>query len=180
MLDKELLIYPPRHLSPFNPGVPDRQLWAIGMIVVQWSMTEFIRDQHVHELIGGNASAKAEYDKLRNARQKNEFWKAQVETVMTEPERSQALALIGRVQNLNAQRDKIIHRAWGGGMQAGSWSAEDHETNDASPLLNRNEKKKTKSHDGRNVVRRQFTFDELRAVAVAMATLNRDLFMFAT
>ena len=36
----EPFIYPFRHPFPFDPGIPNRQLWAIGMVVVQWSMTE--------------------------------------------------------------------------------------------------------------------------------------------
>jgi hypothetical protein len=161
MLDKELLIYPPRHLFSFNPGVPDRQLWAIGMIVVQWSITEFIRDQQSLDLIGGNIELKTKYEALRNARQKNEVWKTLVEYRMTEPLRSQALKLIERVRNLNEQRDDVIHHLWG----------------DGALLRNGDEKLKTKSTDAQNTMRWRLTFDGLRKIALAMATLNRDLFL---
>ncbi len=52
MLDKEPLSFPSRNRFNYNPGVPDRQLWTIGMVVVQWGMTETIIQNQIQVFIG--------------------------------------------------------------------------------------------------------------------------------
>lgn len=115
MLEQEPLWFPARHLFPMNPAVSDRQLWALGMIVVQWSMTEYFIDLDTRKLIGADQDTMTEYNKCRNFQQVLQFWKSQVEGKQKEPTRSQLLALVPQIQALNAQRDEVIHRMWGGG-----------------------------------------------------------------
>jgi hypothetical protein len=71
MLDREPLIFPFRRPEryPYSPGIPDRQLWALGMIVVQWGMTEMLLDQQTRQLIGDDTDLQQQYEGLRNARQ---------------------------------------------------------------------------------------------------------------
>jgi hypothetical protein len=106
----------------------------LGMIVVRWGMTEFPIDQQIRNLIGDDTDAEQQYEKLRNARQRIDFWQALIASNLQEPRQSEVRKLVQRIQYLNSKRDSVIHRLWGGGMQAGSWNAENHETTDAALL----------------------------------------------
>jgi hypothetical protein len=176
MMGKEPLFYPSRNLFLHNPGVPDRQLWAIGMVVVQWGMAEFLREQITFNIIGDDKSLTQRYEKLRHSNQRTAFWKELIESKMTEPNRTKYLAVAGRFEALNNHRDDIIHRQWGGGIQPGSLGApDDAPITDAGLHRNRDEKMKTKSTDLRANIRRPFTFIDLRDTARKMAALNSDL-----
>jgi hypothetical protein len=96
-----------------NPGVPDRQLWAIGMVVVQWGMTETLIDQEIRVLIADDLELQGQYQRIRNFQPVVDFFQDLVERQLTEPLRAKALELITRVRNLSSQRDEIIHRLWG-------------------------------------------------------------------
>jgi hypothetical protein len=161
-----------------NPAVPDRQLWAIGMIVVQWSMTEWSIDVQTRKLIGDDKAILTEYMKLRNFQQRLEFWKAQIELKCDEPVRSQLLSIIPRAQNLSPQRDEVVHRLWGGGMEGASWAANGLETTDGGMLPKPGTPIKSKGP----YIPYSWgaTFQRLRRMAVEMADLNRDLLMITT
>jgi hypothetical protein len=178
MLDRDPLVFPSRRPDtyPYTPGVPDRQLWAIGMVVVQWGMTETLIEQQTRLLVGDDKDALQQYEKLRNARQRIDFFRSQIALKMQDPLRSRAEALVQRIQNLNAKRDNVIHRLWGGGMQAGTWASENYETTDAALLRQPGDKFKTKSTDARATIHWRLTFQELKQTATEMAILNRDLF----
>src|ERR1700686_538023 len=110
LLDQEPLWYPSR--GPFNPGVSNRQLWAIGMVVVQWGMAEYIRKQSIAHLIGNDSKLAAQFKAIRNSEKETEFWKMLVELKMSEPQRAKSLEFITRFQQLNDRRDHIVHRMW--------------------------------------------------------------------
>ena len=65
MLDKEPLSFPSRARFTYNPGIADRQLWALGMIVVQWSMAEQLIDMDARKLIGNDPDLMTEYERQR-------------------------------------------------------------------------------------------------------------------
>jgi hypothetical protein len=147
LLEKEPLWFPSRNRFDFNPATSDRQLWAIGMVVVQWGMLEFIIEQQICDAIQGHPDLTAEYKKLRNFKQTVDLLQRLVE-LKTEPTRSIALRLVQRIRDLADQRDKVIHKLWGGGMQEGTWAnPEGHETTDAALLRDRDEPYKGKSTD---------------------------------
>jgi len=73
MLEKEPLSFPARRYYPLNVGIADRQLWAIGMVVTQWGMTEYIREQEIYTLIGDDASLAEEYKRIRHSQLKTKF-----------------------------------------------------------------------------------------------------------
>jgi hypothetical protein len=179
MLDKEPLSFPSRNRFNYNPGVPDRQLWAIGMVIVQWGMTETLIQNQIQTFIGSGDGLIAEYARVRNFRQTVDFLQTQIELQSEEPFRGSAIELLKRIRNLGAQRDEIVHRTWGGGIQEGSWSnPENHPTTDAALLRQHGEKpKKTKSQDATANLSWRLTFNGIRKIAVEMATLNRDLAM---
>lgn len=179
MLDQEPLSFPSRNRFFYNPGVPDRQLWAIGMVVVQWGMTETLIDQIIRNLIGGEERLIAQYSEASNFRAVIAFFREIIEQRLAEPQRMQALELVKRTQNLASQRHEIIHRLWGGGIQLGSWNnPEEHPTTDAGLLMQAGDKpKKTKSQDARSTMKWQLTFAGIRKVAVELGVLNRDYFI---
>jgi hypothetical protein len=175
MLDKEPLAFPSRNRFVYDPGIPDRQLWAIGMVVVQWSMTEWFMDMSIRNLIGPDQYVLEKYKKVRNFQQSVVFWKTQLELRSQDPFRSHMLSLIPRVQALSSQRDEVVHRMWGGGMEANSPSAAGLETADAGLMPNAGERLKTNAKDGPIPFTWNATFSRLRRMAADMATLNRDL-----
>jgi hypothetical protein len=178
MTDKVPTVFPSRHLFSHVPAVPDRQLWAIGMIVVQWGMAEFIRETAVANLIADDEALKGEFKNLRNSEQKTKLWKREVAQKVNEPTRSLQLGLITRYEALNENRDQIIHRLWGGGMEPTSWGAVGSgELTDAGLMRLREEKMKTKSTDARATMRWRLDFAGLRRIGIQMSELNRDLIL---
>jgi hypothetical protein len=78
---------------------------------------------------------------------------------------------------LNNQRDDIIHRMWGAGIEARTVGApDDAPTTDAAMHRNRDEKIKIKSTDARRNLRWRLSFSGLRQIAHNMAKLSQDIF----
>jgi hypothetical protein len=128
--------------------------------------------------MGGDSKLIDEYRRLRNSEQKTKFWKTLIETKMQEPERTKSLDFVTRFETLKNQRDDIIHRMWGGGMEPGTVGApDDSTTTDAALHRNRDEKIKTKSKDARANIRWRLDFGGLRKIAHSMAQLNQDILM---
>jgi hypothetical protein len=180
MLDKEPLWYPSRNRFYYNPGVPDRQLWAIGMVAVQWGMTETLIEQQIHNFIHTDENLIAEYKKVRNFRETLNFFQTLIELKTEEPLRLNAQVFVGRIRNLASQRHDIMHRLWGGGMPEDSWNNPGnlYPETDAALLRQQGDKpKKTKSEDGRANLHWQLTFNGIRKIATDLATLNRDIIM---
>jgi hypothetical protein len=173
MLDKDPLWFPSRHSFPFDPGIPNKQLWAIGMIVTQWSALEWLIDTDMNSLIANDEALKAEYKKLRNFQQTLAFWQTIVETRAPEPSRSVVLAMIPRIKDLSGQRDVVVHSLWGGGAEGESPAMEGLETTDAAIMPNPGTPIKGKP--GNIPPRWRATFIRLRQLAREIATLNRDL-----
>jgi hypothetical protein len=176
MMDKEPLIYPSRHRLTFNPAVPDKQAWAIGMVIVQWGMTDHFREQSIYNLMGDDRKLIGEYKRLRSSVEKTKFWKTLVETKMRDAERAKNLQFITRFETLNGQRDDIVHRMWGGGIQAGTLGApENAPTTDAAMHRNPDERVKTKSTDARRHLRWRLTYAGLREIARNISQLNHEI-----
>jgi hypothetical protein len=104
MLDQEPLWYPSGNRFSYNPAIPDRQLWAIGMVAVQWSMTEMLVEQQIHIFINGNPDLLEQYKRIRNFRATLDFFQTRIELKAAEPLRSHASVLVGRIRNLSSQR----------------------------------------------------------------------------
>ncbi len=178
MLENEPLSFPSRHTYPMNPAVPDRQLWAIGMVVVQWSMVEFLVMQHVRDLSKGKTTVLQELNEARNFKQIVQVWREQFDHLPPD-ENARLQNLSERVLNLSAQRNELIHRAWGGGMQQGSWSAEGFDTTDAK-LLKKPGDRIDPNGGAKSTISWDLTFNGIRKIAVQIAQLNSELMMIAT
>lgn len=113
-------IFPSRHAYNFDVAVPDRQLWAIGMVAAQWGVVELFMRIHVHKLVGSDdAALKAHFDAQPDFRHKREIYQTLVETKITaQPQRSTVLALIEDIKRLKHERDRVMHASWGGGMES--------------------------------------------------------------
>jgi hypothetical protein len=171
MLDQEPLIYPSRHNFVYKPGMPDRQLWALGMVMVQWGMTEFLVDLQIHKFMGDNPNLNSKFKRLRNFKQTTEFFQELVDLRLNGVKRQHATSLITRIKNLSSQRDEIVHRMWGGGMQGTGPGDPD---TDAQLSIKVGEKPSGK-HPALRTIRWRLDFAGLRKIALAMAELNRDM-----
>ena len=156
--------FPGREPYPYNPGVPDRQLWAIGMVVAQWAFLETIMHNHVQNLIGSDEVLLAEYHKQQSFRQQRQFWAEQIGSKLAGRNEMQPLLdLVAEVGRLKSQRDRVMHSPWGGGMQEGTWSSGDHPTTDARLLQN--------LHPS-GAPQWNLTYSRLRQLAKEIANLN--------
>ncbi|MBV8744608.1 MAG: hypothetical protein JO134_06150 [Xanthobacteraceae bacterium] len=171
----EPLVYPSRNMLFLNPAIPDRQVWAVGMVVIQWSLTEYTIEHSINTFVGDDKALQDEYRKARRFPSKLDFWETQLALKAIEPLRSAYPELIRRTKDLSAQRDEVVHRAWGGGMQSRTWSSEDYASTDAALLRKTSDKQKTSHGDARDTVSWRLDFGRLRKMARDMAMLNRDL-----
>lgn len=155
-------MFPSRAGYYFNPGIPDRQLWAIGMIVAQWSLTEFLMHTHAQTLTGEKTPLWTDYQGQPSFKHHLKFYKTLVETKLAEPKRAKFLGIIVELQRLKSQRDKIMHGTWAGGMEGDSWSAAGVETSDASLVQGQQLKP----------VEWKLTFARLKEIAMELSLLN--------
>ena len=102
--------FPGREPYPYKPGVPDRQLWAIAMVVAQWAFLETIMHNHVQNLIGSDAVLLAEYHKQQSFRQQRQFWAEQIGSKLAGRNEMQPLLdLVAEAGRLKSQRDRVMH-----------------------------------------------------------------------
>lgn len=183
MLEHEPLSYPSRTMDkfPYDPGIPNRQMWAIGMIVVQWSMTEFFVDIRIRELIRNDTELLARYELNRHFKQRLDFWQTQIESGPPNPLNAHVRQIMPRIRNLSSQRDEVVHRAWAGGMEGSAWSsAGELVSADAQLLMKPGKTDRKKSAPPRDMLRWDLTFNRLRRMAQEMSVLNRDLMQLFT
>jgi hypothetical protein len=121
----EPIVFPSRDPFTFNPAIPDRQLWAIGMVVAQWCYIELIMHGQILAMIGDDQTLKTEYEKQRSFNHKRQFWEKLIPLKMPDgTQKIRLLALIEEIKRLKPQRDAVIHNPWAGGMEGSSWIAE--------------------------------------------------------
>lgn len=95
-----------------DPMLTDRQLWALGMIICQWSTLEQIVDQHARAFFEGDALS--EYDKTRSFSARRKIWISMIKAKIAEPHRAGYLEFIATVADLQSQRDNYAHGMFGG------------------------------------------------------------------
>ncbi len=160
-------VFPSRSRLLFDPGIADRQLWGLGMIVAQWGMTEMLIHTHVHKIVGGSGTLYESYRAQPTFKHQRQFWETQIKLRLTQDaDRAVALGLVSDVKRLKSERDRVIHGAWGGGMQENSWGARgspDAETVDAQILP---------AFVNRGTPKWAITFARLRKLGEDLANLN--------
>jgi hypothetical protein len=107
---------PSRNKLRFNIAPGDRQVWAIGMVTVQWTLIEMWVTSYGHGLsvVIDDEKVREKFDQTRAF----EIRLDQVEALAQlhlEPATWVALkALFVRVKNAKFMRDRIVHGTWGG------------------------------------------------------------------
>lgn len=105
-------MFPTRKKFQFQVTPSDRELWAIGMVAVQWSLLENWMNTCVIGLVQFDPEARKVYDQTHSLEARIEQWRHLAKTEMLEPYRSSMLALINRVAETKQMRDRIIHGTW--------------------------------------------------------------------
>ena len=93
----------------------DRQLWAIGMVCVQWSSIESLVKVFVHALTDvddPDDPDRKRFDATRAMATRLDQWQELTAERVQPPWAAQLLALINETRQLQDLRDKIIHGAW--------------------------------------------------------------------
>jgi len=101
-----------RHDFCVQPMLTDRQLWALGMIVHQWSLLEQIMDQTAKAMLRDEALA--EYDGTNSFKKRRRIWVACLKTKIKNPYRDEYLLISKRIASLQQQRDDHVHGLFGG------------------------------------------------------------------
>lgn len=99
----------------FNIAPSDRQLWAIGMVVVQWSSVEQMVKVFVHSFTDENESddpVRKEFDLTRSLASRLDQWEKLTKQYVQADWLQPMLDLINETRHLADMRDKIIHGAW--------------------------------------------------------------------
>lgn len=103
-----------RHRKSFQlePMLTDRQLWALGMIVAQWSILEKLMDQHAKPLF--DEATLEIYNGTRSFAERRRLWLRSIKTMMREPHRSRYVEFVAKIAALQDLRDMYVHGIYGG------------------------------------------------------------------
>ena len=107
----------------------DRQLWAIGMVVVQWTALEQMVKAYVHSFSDENDPddpIRKLFDSTRPMSKRLDQWedlaKQRIQSAWLQP----MLELVNETRQLADSRDKIIHGTWSDKENARTASNEAH------------------------------------------------------
>jgi hypothetical protein len=98
----------------FQVAPSNRQLWAIGMVAVQWSSIEQWMTVMVNGLTQNDQDTRKQYNSTWSFSARIDIWEHLADTKIIEPWRQMMLALVNEVRQVQDMRDKIIHASWGG------------------------------------------------------------------
>lgn len=92
----------------------DRQLWAIGVVAVQWSQFEMWVQIVGQTLLEGRDEELARFNSNRSVKGRIEVCEREVAGHLHDGPRASLLSLFRRAKDLQDQRDKILHNQWTG------------------------------------------------------------------
>ena len=92
----------------------DRQLWAIGVVAVQWSQFEMWVQIIGQTLLEGRAGELDKFNSNRSVKGRIEVCESEVAGQLSDGARATLLGLFRRAKDLQDQRDKIVHNQWTG------------------------------------------------------------------
>jgi hypothetical protein len=93
----------------------DRQLWAIGMVVVRWTLIEQYVTAYVHSFTNGNDAndtVRRRFDSTRAMQSRLDQWEELSRKNLQAGWLRPMLDLINEVRQLLDMRDKIVHGTW--------------------------------------------------------------------
>lgn len=90
----------------------DRQLWAIGMVAVQWTLLEYDIKVIAHSLYGDDSAARSEFDRMLVFRHRLRMLRDLITEKIVDEFRPGFLAILDQIGALALERDRIIHGMW--------------------------------------------------------------------
>ncbi|MCO6409894.1 hypothetical protein [Hoeflea alexandrii] len=105
-------MFPSRKKFKFQVTPSDRELWAIGMVAMQWSLLEAWVSTLVQGLAQHDEDALARFNTTHSLEGRLETWKELTKEKMQEPYCSRMLRLHQRAVDTKQMRDRIIHGIW--------------------------------------------------------------------
>lgn len=113
-------MFPSRAKFKFQIVPSDRQLWAIGLVVVSWTLIEQTMQMIAYGLSAENSEERNQFDQNRAFKKRLDLLEDMIKAEMRSPYREAFLALLAETRNAQDLRDKIVHNTWGGdGHQGG-------------------------------------------------------------
>lgn len=112
----------------FQVTPSDRQLWAIGMVAVQWGAIEQFVKVFVHGLTNPDDAkdpARKLFDSTRPMHMRLSQWTTLTTERMNAPWRERLLPLINETRQVQDLRDKIMHGAWDDNERSGPFDPRD-------------------------------------------------------
>jgi hypothetical protein len=147
----------------------DRQLWAIGMVCVQWGLIESLVKVFAHALTdhdNPNDPDRIRFDATRPMTMRLDRWGDLVRERMQPEWAARLLPLIAETRQLQDLRDKIVHGAWS------------DKENSASPPTGEAHGPFSWGKPGKPFSW-QLTYHDIIGVALRMDGLQRDLYQLA-
>lgn len=109
-----MLILPKLVGFKIEPPVRDKELWAIGLVVVEWAFLENDLDSWASCANGGKLLRREEGNPY-GFKETVRFIKERVEALGVEPPKSEFIDILVTILGVQAERDKIVHRMWNTG-----------------------------------------------------------------
>lgn len=92
----------------------DNELWAIGVVAVQWSQVETFMVGFVHAMVPETSPDRKSFDETYSFETRCEQWKNLIRDRIKEPSATQLSEVVRRVRNAQQMRDRIMHASWSG------------------------------------------------------------------
>ncbi len=107
-------MYPSRKKFRAQVVPTDPELWAIGMIIVQWSNVEMLSEAFISGLTDEGSQERKEFQATWSASVKLEQLNSLAKKRLLEPWRTEIVGLLADIRSMKDVRDRIVHGSWGG------------------------------------------------------------------
>jgi hypothetical protein len=97
----------------FHIEISDNQLWAVGMVVVQWGLIEQLITIITHALVGDDTAKRDGFNKTWAHAKRIAMMEELASAKLREPFLSQFQSFVAEIKNIQDIRDKIVHGSWG-------------------------------------------------------------------
>lgn len=104
----------PRKPFRFQVSPSDHQLWAIGMVAVQWSSFEALFVLTAEFLLAVEPEQLARFKQDRRMERRLDIVRDGIERDVVEPYRGRLLTVLKSARQLKVERDRYMHNQWGG------------------------------------------------------------------
>jgi hypothetical protein len=115
----------------FNMAPSDRQLWAIGAVVVQWTAIEQFVKVFAHSFTDEedpDDEVRKHFDNTRSMQMRLDQLEDLSKTKLNPPWIPKMLTLLNEIRQVQDMRDKIVHGTWGDKNEAPKAGSDTHGT----------------------------------------------------